>query len=79
MASSTGEAATSASTALATSSSTALREGRSSVPPGIRVKWFQRKETVSIEIEVPDSNVLLAILARKSKNHEDLKSGLTKN
>lgn len=27
---------------------------RSNVPPGVRIKWFQRKETLSIDIEVPD-------------------------
>ena len=29
----------------------------SSVPPGVRVKWYQRKETVWIDIEAPDVQV----------------------
>lgn len=44
----------SSSTAVAaTSSSTALGAVQTNVPPGVRVKWFQRKETLSIEVEVP--------------------------
>ena len=34
------------------------------------------RRMANFEIEVPDSNVLLAILARKGKFHEDLKSDL---
>ena len=41
------------STALATSSGTALDAVQTTVPPGVRVKWFQRKETLSIEVDVP--------------------------
>ena len=40
------------STALATSAGTKLT--LTNVPPGVRIKWFQRKETLSIDIEVPD-------------------------
>ena len=43
-----------ASTALATSAGTALRPTRSSVPPGLKVLWYQRKETIFLEICVPD-------------------------
>jgi len=47
--------AESSSTALATTSGTEIRErSLTRVPPGIRVKWFQRKETLTIDIEVPD-------------------------
>ena len=48
------DAAGSSSTALATSAGTALREVRSNVPPGIRITWSQRKETISVDICVPD-------------------------
>ena len=37
------------STALASSAGTALRDTRTSVPPGVRIKWFQRKEVLSID------------------------------
>ena len=41
-------------TALATSSGTDVVLPRSDVPPGVRIKWFQRKETLTVDIEVPD-------------------------
>ena len=41
------------SSALATSSGTSVVSAQNSVPQGVRVKWFQRKETLSIDIEVP--------------------------
>ena len=43
-----------ASTALAKAASTSLRDTRTNVPPGVRIRWFQRKEVLSIDIEVPD-------------------------
>ena len=43
------------STALAVSTGTAIAAPlRSDVPPGVRIKWFQRKETLTLEIEVPN-------------------------
>jgi hypothetical protein len=46
--------AVSGSTAMVASQGSALGSVRTSVPPGIRIKWFQRKETISIDIEAPD-------------------------
>ena len=43
-----------ASTVLTKAASTSLRDTRTSVPPGVRIRWFQRKEVLSIDIEVPD-------------------------
>eukprot|EP00325_Prymnesiales_sp_UTEX-LB-985_P007360 CAMPEP_0174705386 /NCGR_PEP_ID=MMETSP1094-20130205/8634_1 /TAXON_ID=156173 /ORGANISM="Chrysochromulina brevifilum, Strain UTEX LB 985" /LENGTH=190 /DNA_ID=CAMNT_0015903545 /DNA_START=63 /DNA_END=635 /DNA_ORIENTATION=- len=48
-------AESSTTTTLARASGTELKQqSLSRVPPGIRVKWFQRKETLTIDIEVPD-------------------------
>ena len=46
-------AGSSSTTVLAVSDSTAVAPVKSDVPPGVRIKWFQRKETLTIDIEVP--------------------------
>ena len=43
------------STALAAAPGTSLV--KSSVPPGVRIKWFQRKETIWVDIEAPDIDI----------------------
>lgn len=53
----------SSSSAPSSSSSTALAPSaggklvKTLVPPGVRIKWFQRKETIWIDIEAPDIQV----------------------
>ena len=49
------ETSSSSSTALATSAGDKLIKTR--VPPGVRIKWYQRKETIFIDIEAPDIQV----------------------
>ena len=44
----------SSSTALAASNTTLVK---TIVPPGVRVKWYQRKQTIFIDIEAPDIHV----------------------
>ena len=47
--------AESSSTALAAAPAASLV--KTSVPPGVRIKWYQRKETIWIDIEAPDIQV----------------------
>lgn len=66
------------STAVVAAKPTALRDARTRVPPGIRIKWFQRKETLYVDIEVPDieePNIEwdddgLIVLTAKNPKHE---------
>jgi hypothetical protein len=53
-ASSSGDGGESSGTALSPSAGTTVAHPRSHVPPGMRIKWFQRKETILVDIEVPD-------------------------
>jgi hypothetical protein len=49
------DSAPSASTALATAPASTLV--KTNVPPGVRIKWFQRKEHIWIDIEAADMQV----------------------
>ena len=47
-------AAAEPATAVVPAKGTTLRDNRTTVPQGVRIKWFQRKEYLQIDIEVPD-------------------------
>jgi len=73
-----GESSSDSTTLATVGTAGVVEHQRTSVPAGVRIKWFQRKETLTIDIDVPDiedpeltwTDDGLIVLKAKNPRHE---------
>lgn len=73
-----GESSSDSTTLTTAGTAGVVEHQRTSVPAGVRIKWFQRKETLTIDIDVPDiedpeltwTDDGLIVLKAKNPRHE---------